>query len=383
MDYPFTYDKPVTGRNFIGRKEDCAAMGNLLGAKEHIVLYEPSKSGKKSLLLQTFFDMRMKGKQFVTAQFTLLDVRSLDEFLRRLGSVVIKALVDTPDEYAQTVSTYLEGTHFVFDPKVFSDNDEIVSLNWKTDENDLTAMLRLPFLLSRDKDRTLYLVIEEFQNIDFVEDSDKVLRTMERILNEMKEAGPAQCSLVFSGSMVNAMKEIFEVKRRFYRLVEHYALSRIAERDIIEHITKGFMTSGKVVEKELLLGVCRLFRGNLWYINHFIAICDSLSKGYIVEATLMEALGKIIAIHEPRFLTTMNNLTTFQLTLLRAILDGHNKFSTTEVIESYGLNSSANVKRLKDALLKKEIITLGEKDEPRVLDPLFEYWVRKYFFHID
>ena len=74
------------------------------------------------------------------------------------------------------------------------------------------------------------------------------------------------------------------------------------------------------------------------------------------------------------------DLTNYQIALLRAITDGHTKFSSAEVIRSYGLNSSANVKRLKDALSKKEIISFDEGDEPSFIDPLFEYWVKKYFF---
>ena len=75
----------------------------------------------------------------------------------------------------------------------------------------------------------------------------------------------------------------------------------------------------------------------------------------------MEALGAIISIHEPRFIATMNSLTTFQVNMLKAILDGVNRFSSSEVIQKYGLSSSANVRRLKDALMKKEIVTSTRK----------------------
>ena len=37
---------------------------------------------------------------------------------------------------------------------------------------------------------------------------------------------------------------------------------------------------------------------------------------------------------------------------------------------------------VKDALKKKEVITFNEKDEPVVLDPLFEYWICRYYFEI-
>ena len=94
----------------------------------------------------------------------------------------------------------------------------------------------------------------------------------------------------------------------------------------------------------------------------------------------MEALKTIISIHEPRFYAIVNDLTDHQLSLLLAILDGVTRFSASEVIEKYRLNSSANVRRVKDALKKKEVITFNEKDEPVILDPLFEYWVSNHFF---
>ena len=76
----------------------------------------------------------------------------------------------------------------------------------------------------------------------------------------------------------------------------------------------------------------------------------------------------------------VNDLTDHQLSFVKAILDGVVKFSASDVIEKYRLNSSANVRRVKDALKKKEIITFNEKDEPVILDPLFEYWITKIYF---
>ena len=131
-----------------------------------------------------------------------------------------------------------------------------------------------------------------------------------------------------------------------------------------------------------MLGACKLFNCNVYYINCFASICDSLSKGYMMEPVLTEALTNMLAIHEPRFKAIMSDLTTFQVCLLRAVVDGHTKFSSAEVIHRYDLNSSANVRRLKDALCKKEIITFDDEEIPHIIDPLFEYWVTKYYFGI-
>jgi len=185
---------------------------------------------------------------------------------------------------------------------------------------------------------------------------------------------------VFMGSGLNAMKEIFEVRKMFYNLVEHLDLKPIEERIVVEQYVRGFMSQGKVIERDQIIPAYELFRGNIWELNHYFSICDSLSKGYITEPVLAEALTSVLAVHIPSYVATMNDLTTFQVNMLHAILDGHTRFTSVEVIKKYGLNSSANVHRLKEALCRKELITFDADDQPVILDPLFEYWLRKFFF---
>ena len=91
MDTPFIYDRYVTGRAFVGRKKECDILSNLLDAGEHVVMYEPPKSGKMSLIQQTLINMRSVGKQFVTVSVDLFNIRSLEEFLVKFGSAVIRS----------------------------------------------------------------------------------------------------------------------------------------------------------------------------------------------------------------------------------------------------------------------------------------------------
>lgn len=380
MDTPFVYDNYVTGRNFVGRKMECTILSNLLEAGEHVTLYEPPKSGKMSVVQQTLFNMRAAGRQFSVAWVNLFNVRTVYDFLKRFGTAVIKPVYSTPAEYSQVVSRHLEGTHFLFDQARFASHEEIVCLNWEPDENDVEQMLRLPFRIAEERGVPCYVVIEEFQNLTWAADFDyeTVFHIMERIFAEKNRSA----SYILTGSQVNAMKNIFAERKFFYRQVEHLPLQVVDDKDIIEHIIRGFRTSGKVIERDLVIGACKLFRSNMWYLNHFVSICDSMSRGYLNEGILMEALKTIISVNEPRFLAIVNDLTDHQLSLMRAIIDGVVKFSASEVIDRYRLNSSANVRRVKDALRKKEVITFNDKDEPVILDPLFEYWITKYFFEI-
>ena len=376
MDTPFVYDRYVTGKNFVGRKMDCTILGNLLEAGEQVVMYEPPKSGKMSVIQQTLYNMRTAGKQFMVVHVNLFNVRTLEEFLIKFGTSVIRPLYSTQEEYSTVISEFLGGTHFVFDSARFASCDEVVSVNWDLDDNDVDMMMRLPGVMAEQRQVPYFVIIEEFQNLMHDKRAEDVFKVMEKVLADRNR----KVSFIFTGSQVNAMKYIFAEKKFFYRLVEHLPLQKVDDREIIEHIVRGFMVSGKVIERNLVLGACELFRGQMWYLNHFTSICDTMSRGYINEGILMEALKIIISIHEPRFISIVNDLTDHQLSLLKAILDGVVRFSASDVIEKYGLNSSANVRRVKDALKKKEVITFNEKDEPVILDPLFEYWVSRHYF---
>lgn len=378
MDKPFVYDNYVTGRSFVGRKTDCNILGNLLEAGEHVVMYDSPKSGKMSVIQQTLFNLRSKGKQFIVIHVNMFNVRTIRDFLIKYGTAVIRPLFSTAEEYSEVISTYLEGTHFAFDPERFAVAEEVVSLTGGPDADDIEKMFRLPFRLAADKGVTFYVIMEEFQNLMNDDDYERALKIMEKVLAE--KAG--NVSVIFTGSRVNAMKSIFAERKFFYRQVEYLPLQKVDDAEIAEYIVRGFMISGKVVERELIMGACELFRGQMWYLNHFISICDNLTKGYINEGILLQALKSLISIHEPRFMSIVNDLTDHQLSLVRATLDGVKRFSASDVIEKYSLNSSANVRRVKDALKKKEVLTFDEKDEPVILDPLLEYWLNKYYFEI-
>lgn len=380
MDAPFIYHKYVTGKSFIGRKSESTALANLLRQGENIVLYEPPKTGKMSLLQHTLMEMKMKGEQFSSTSISLLNIRETADLLCSLCDAVLKTAGNSAHEFSSLAGRLLGGSHFVFDPDLYEQEGRLLRLNAEPDNEDIRIAFTLPYRIASEKGEALIITIHEFQNVMQTEDGDRICRRFAETLRQMPQELRRSCRFILSGSCVNAMKDIFQYHNYFNRLVERIELLPIDDKTIIEHIVKGFLNGGKVIDRELLLGVNRLFRCNIWYINHFCAICDSLSKGYIMGPTLVEALEMLISIHEPRFQAAMNDLTTFQVRLLRAIVDGNLKFSSSAVIKQYGLSSSANVRRLKDALCKKEIISFNEHDEPYFLDPLLEYWVRTRFF---
>ncbi|MBQ9462117.1 MAG: hypothetical protein IJU68_00480 [Bacteroidales bacterium] len=343
MDVPFVYSRPVSGRYFVGRREERARLAGFIREGENVVMYEPPRAGKDSLILQTLLDMEKAGEKFRRVYVPLLDVRSVKDVCARL----CRAL--GADESVQ---------------------------------DDLKAALELPYSTAMERGERLVVCLDEFQNVMRTEDGDLVLRTLLQVFESRTAEQKLSASYILYGSQVNAMKAIFGRRSIFFRQVQHLELTPMEPKDLVESVERGFFSSGKVMDRGLILNVCDYYRNNIYYLNLLISVCDSLSKGYITDQVVRDAQSQILAIHEPAFRAIMYDLTTFQVSLLRAIAEGCTRFSSSDVIRRYGLNSSANVNRLKDALCKKEIITFDESDCPVVLDPLFERWIAKYYFVI-
>lgn len=379
MESFFQFDRCVTGKYFVGRRYDCVTLANQISTGQHVALWGPPKSGKKSAVQQSLINLQTSGKQFIFCDLDLTAVHSLTEFAYEFAEKLLTSITTSPDDIAELLERHLKSPAFEQDRMLYSDTGALFGRKDCLAQSDAELLLELPFALASEKGILIVVSFREFQNI-YSEENEWFFKLFEKSLAAHRENGDTNCAYVFIGSMQNAMENIFMVKRFFWNLVEPHTLSEISETDIADHVLRGFNAGGKVIDRDLLQGVIKRFKNNIWYINSFFFLCDALSKGYISELTLNDALSCLTAIHEPAFIRIMEDLTDFQKRLLKAILDGNTRFSAVDIIEKYGLNSSANVKRVKEALMKKEVIAFRGKEEPFIQDPLFEYWlVNKYF----
>lgn len=338
MDTPFAFDVEVTDKQSYGHKAEIAALARLAGGGRSVAIYEPPKTGVSSVLKQTLLDMTADDPDIEYRELSLLNVRTSDELLDALGAPA------------------------------------------GSGEEALADAFAAPYIRAIRDGRRNIVVLNDFHNITNLPDWENICRILNGTIGGRGE-GDSRASYIFTGSRVNAMDEIFGRRKLFFRNVDRLEILPVPEKDIVESVIRGYLNSGKVIDRDLLYAACAMLGCNLWYINQLATLCDYLSKGYIMEYTMREAFAALIAVHEPRFKAMMEDLTTFQTNLLRAILEGHDKFSSADVISGYGLNSSANVLRLKDALRKKEIVRM-DTDTISVEDPLFAYWARKYFFRM-
>ncbi len=78
------------------------------------------------------------------------------------------------------------------------------------------------------------------------------------------------------------------------------------------------------------------------------------------------------------FQQLVETFTTTQINFLRAVVDGIKQFSAKETIDTYQLGTSANVGRLKQSLINKEVIDQVDGGVS-IQDPLFSAWFKTYY----
>lgn len=376
MNTAFIYDSPVTGNGFIGRKKDVDLLCNFISGGESVVVYGEPGTGCLSLVQKALSKTRMSIPDLLTVTVDFSRSRTTEDILVAFAGSMVEAGGTSAGEYRSIVRTMLEGTHFVFDERQFEAHGRAVSMNWLPDDIDIMKAFELPARIAEQKHQHMVILIRQFQNILFADENDALLDAMETVVERFKGV----FSFIFTGSQFNRLREIFDMRRCFWRSAERFIPSAVDPQQIADYVYRGFQSTGKVLEKDLVVSAAELLRCNMRYVNHLFSIVDSIARGYVNQGVVSDGMRILLSIHSPRFFDAVCSLTDFQLRLLKAVIDGETKFSTAGVIDKYGLNSSANVKRLKDALIKKEMVWFDDNDLPHVQDPLFEYWLRQEYF---
>lgn len=350
MDSLFIYDKMVSGNSFLSRRNDVSRIVKLLKDRQNITIYTAAKTGKQSLVNEALNDLRKSFHDFILLQIDLFNVRSREQLSQALCSKMQVLLKKC-------------------------NKDSLMLLDIDFDKMSLQELLEFPEKASRSFKKHIIIYFKEFQNILFCDDGEDLLNEIEKVLMPQKNA-----NYIITGSFVNAMKYIFEDKKYFFNFAVNLIPNPISRNDAIDFLYTAFMRTGREILSEqagMLYDICG---GNPWYLMHIGSICYSLTVGYVNNNVIQSAKESLISIHCPRFMHIMGDLTCNQINLLQAVIDGVERFSSSDVMTKYKLNTSANVFRIKEALKKKEVLTFDAEDNASIIDPLFEYWLRNYYF---
>lgn len=371
MEKPFVFGVATSGDNFTDREKETQRLLLNFTHGVNTILISPRRWGKTSLVKKVAQLAQTKTRKIV--YLDIFSCRTESEFYRLFATSVLKQTSSKWDEWVENTKQF--PAHINPKISIGTDpmNDFSISFEYSMQDNAGNDILQLPEKIAIEKGIQIVICIDEFQQISDFEDSktfQKKLRTVWQLQQHV--------SYCLFGSKKHLMNELFEKKNLpFYKFGDAIYLTKIETKYWIEYICKRFENTGKHISPELAKEICRLVDNHSSYVQQLAWLLWIRTTDIATEEQLTHALEDLLDQNNILFQSETENLSAYQMNFLKAVIDGiHSKFSSKEIILKYNLGTSANIVRLKSALLQKELIETDGK-EIILADPVFGVWFKK------
>ncbi|NOT73701.1 MAG: ATP-binding protein [Cyclobacteriaceae bacterium] len=378
METPFIFGRIASGKNFTDREQEAQHLAGNFKAGVNTILISPRRWGKSSLVQQAAGLVTQQDKKIKFCFIDLYNVRTEQQFYQILAQEILRASsgkwADLMDNAKKFLGRFIP--NLSFNPG--NQSDFTLSLDWKEVTRQPDDILNMAEHIAKSKKIKFVFCIDEFQNIKTFESPlafQKKLRS-----HWQKHQNVSYC---LYGSKRNMMMEVFTSSEMpFYKFGDLMFLQKIRSEDWVPFLIKRFSGSGKKVikEKEAKLLVS-LAECHPYYVQQLAQQAWLRTPKICSEEIVLSAYDGVLLQLSLLFQNVTDSLTATQVNFLNAMLKGVEQFSAKQALNDYDLGTSANVLRIKDALVNKEILDING-NQIEFLDPMYKHWLQKYYFKI-
>ncbi len=374
-DNPFPVNGYRSPQLFCDRESETATLTSALRNGRHVMLYSPRRYGKTGLIQHVFNGLaRVRGARTVFAD--VYAAHDAHEFNTILLNAVHQALNPTPKQFLKNVMTWFSALRPVISIDELSGQPSI-SLE-RGDAKREAATTREIFRILNEQDRTIFLAIDEFQQVATFTDvrMDAVLRT------ELQRSPRVHC--IFSGSQRHMLLDLFnDAKNPFYGSADQVELKRIDRATYAAFAAATMKRHKRTLKMEDALYCYDLCRGHTYYVqvlfNRLFADPRTLDR-----STIGDVLLAIIREQDAIMATLRSALTKNQWDLFAAISREGEVDTPTggAFIKKHDLPSSAALVHALQALVDRELIyvtdhtTEGGKPIYAPYNPFLAAWFK-------
>jgi len=371
MSNPFVFGSATSGEQFTDRIKDTERLLANFNHGISSILISPRQWGKTSLVQKVSTIARNNNLKIVNID--IFSCRNAEDFYMLFATEVIKQTAGKWEEWAENVKVFLSALipkiSFGTDPQT----DFSISLDFSNARFN-EDVLDLPQKIAKDKGYRIVVCIDEFQQISEFVDHVHFQKKLRSVWQLQKEV-----SYCLYGSKKHLMAELFSKQSMpFYKFGEVFFLQKINTNDWISFICERFESTGKKISPEQAKMICETVDNHSSYVQQLAwnvwIKADKITKNEDVDLAINDLFNQNAML----YYRYVEELSGYQINFLRAIVEGvSSEFTKVETLQKYHLGSSANVKRLKDSLEKKELIDITGKIVS-LNDPVFKLWFRKY-----
>lgn len=373
---PFTYGTIILKTDFVNRQEEIKSLRQCFLSRTNVILISPRRWGKSSLVekvVETF----QNDKTLKICKLDLFNIRTEEEFYTSLANAVLKATSSRWDDFVANAKLFL--SQLLPQVSLATNNETTLQfgITWKELQKNPDDILNLAENIAQKKGIKIVVCFDEFQNIASFSDSLSFQKKLRANFQQHQHV-----SYCFYGSKRHMLMEVFtDSSMPFYKFGNIIFLEKINTKEWVHFIKRRFEETNKKITDSQAKKIVELVDNHSYYVQQLAQQVwlrtTQKSDKKLIENTHQSLIQQLSLL----FITLTETLTNTQVGFLKALLSGERNLSSKEVMNTYKLGSSANVVKLKRALVDKDIL-----DEiAGVLtfqDPLYREWLKKHYFNI-
>ena len=371
----FIFGTAVSDYNFIGREKETQRLMANFTEGINTILISPRRIGKTSLVkhVKNLLDSQ---QDIIVVYLDMFACKTEYEFYNALSAAVLKQTASHAEkwmEYAKEFRVRLT-PKLTFSPEANTDFSLSLGITPKTHTPD--EVLNLAEEIARKRNKRIVICIDEFQQLGELPDSLTVQKRLRSTWQHQQLT-----SYCLFGSKQHLMSNIFQRRNMpFYQFGDMIYLGKIDKEDWVDYIVSHFKDRNKNITRDLAERLCDIVDSYSSYVQQLAWLLFSrLNEGMsATEAQLDLAVNDLLDANEALFMQQVEPLSAYQMNFLRAIAMGHHhRFGEKEIREEFNLGSPANITRLKNALIKKDLIETQGRGLLYLTDPVFRLWLQR------
>ena len=367
MKMPFRYGCVVEGEYFCPRPDLERQLRRYAKSGQNLVVQGERRMGKTSLVKKAISGM--KGERLL--YIDLYGIRTLADFCRRVLAGVGGVTEKMPFHKkalslayrlrpALTIDSTTGAPTITVDARAASEPDSLGSV--------MSTVGKLA------KDGGLCVVMDEFQDILKLEDSNRILAEMRGTIQFQSDT-----PYFYLGSVRNDMVKIFShYDSPFFKSALPFEVPPIDATEFVRFIVSRFQKGGCGIDNEAAMAVIKFADGVSGDVQE---LCDALwsvtDEGATATAEdIPKALAIVFARERNGFESAVADLTPNQLTILKGLAEMVPvRVFSAEFMDHVRISSSGAVKRALNSLVASRLI-FQNRAEYRFSNPFFREWLK-------
>jgi len=372
---PFIFGKSSDFVNFTDREEESERLALNFKALINTTIISPRRWGKTSLVESVAEKINAENKNIKVCMLDIFNIQNPAEFYEQFAKAVLKGTSNRWEEMVKNATRFL--SHLL--PKINFSTDAQAEISfgvgWETLQKSPDEILNLPETIAKAKKISVIVCIDEFQSIVDFSESLAFQRKLRSHWQHHHNVG-----YCLYGSKRTMLMDIFaNAAMPFYKFGDIMFLQKIENKKWGEFIKKRFEDTHKKITVEQSEYLAKLVDNHSYYVQQLAQQAWLRTKTSCSKTIINDSLQSIKNQLSLLFIGHIETMTTTQINFLKAVLDGENAFSSQENLKKYRLGSSANLKKIKNTLISREIIDITAQ-KVEILDPIFGLWLKEDYF---